>query len=109
MNEKYLSLLREIHSSTTDIRSSTIVIGFSNDEYNDIAKVYSSKSKYCKGIINSWIIYPGLAELVNAPMIQVGSTKCLLEVRVLHPAYKIFVNYNKTFIMGFTVFLILLR
>lgn len=46
MNEKYLSLLREIHSSTTDIRSSTIVIGFSNDEYNDIAKVYSSKSKY---------------------------------------------------------------
>lgn len=46
MNEKYLSLLREIHSSTTDIRSSTIVIGFSNDEYNDIARVYSSKSKY---------------------------------------------------------------
>lgn len=46
MNEKYLSLLKEIHSSTTDIRSSTIVIGFSNDEYNVIAKVYSSKSKY---------------------------------------------------------------
>lgn len=46
MNEKYLSLLKEIHSSTTDIRSSTIVVGFSNDEYNVIAKVYSSKSKY---------------------------------------------------------------
>lgn len=46
MNEKYLSLLKEIHSSTTDIRSSTIVIGFSNDEYNVIAEVYSSKSKY---------------------------------------------------------------
>lgn len=53
MNEKYLSLLKEIHSSTTDIRSSTIVVGFSNDEYNVIAKVYSSKSKYCNGIINS--------------------------------------------------------
>lgn len=46
MNEKYLSLLKEIHSSTTDIRSSTIVVGFSNDKYNVIAKVYSSKSKY---------------------------------------------------------------
>lgn len=53
MNEKYLSLLKEVHSSITDIRSSTIVVGFSNDEYNVIAKVYSSKSKYCNGIINS--------------------------------------------------------
>ncbi|HEN8854411.1 hypothetical protein [Streptococcus anginosus] len=46
MKEKYLSLLKEFPSETTNIRSSTVVLGFRQDEYNAIAKVYSSKRNY---------------------------------------------------------------
>lgn len=43
MSEQYLSLLKEFPSETTEIRSSTTVIGLCKDEYNAIAKVYPSK------------------------------------------------------------------
>lgn len=92
MNEKYLSLLKEIHSSTTDIRSSTIVVGFSNDEYNVIAKVYSSKSKYDFCELQSFLEIFEYLEFSHFKKIIIFSESHNLEYETLRKITRISLN-----------------
>lgn len=65
MKEKYLSLLKEFPSETTNRISSTVVLGFGQGEYNAIAKVYSLKRNYKFSELQSILEIFGYLELSN--------------------------------------------